>query len=237
MVKLEVKGEKKKEKLKEKSQGITFRKPVFHKIVSVGETEDKKNEYVVSEWIIRVGHFYPKEKREEIEKLYQPLEEGKPVKTLTIRRSGRFFNLVGFELLEGSSEEEPSSYDPCYLVCLIDPVYPIDSNKKCKVKVGKNKFLKGTELLNFKFSNDVVLNFKQIGWGYHFLPVRMVMDLFRYGFDQFCTVLGLIKPDGSFIKFSPRPKSFEELGLKLCELGYFRPIKGELNVGSQAGKK
>jgi len=215
---------------------MVFFNPVFERIVTVKE-KDKETKYVVSEWTVklRCGHFFNISKEPEIEKLYQPLQEGQVIKSLTVVPSGKFFNLVGFDL---GSEEEPEKHEgsssnlvlsPSYLVCLIDDVYPINEEglkilKKELNKTSKNKVDLETlkeRLMNFQFSNKLNLTFQQIGCGYHFLPVSYVLKLFKAGFEQFCTVVGLVYPNGNFVEFEPRPVDYQTLVEKLKEVGIY----------------
>ncbi|MFH8119778.1 MAG: hypothetical protein QXS37_03170 [Candidatus Aenigmatarchaeota archaeon] len=218
---------------------MVFFNPVFERVVTVKE-KDKNTKYVVSEWTVklRCGHFYNQSKEQEIEKLYQPLQEGQVIRSLTVVPSGKFFNLVGFDL---GSKEEPEKHDegssylhlnPSYLVCLIDDVYPVDEEglkvlRKELNKVSKKKVDLETlkeRLMNFQFSNKLNLTFQQIGCGYHFLPVSYVLKLFKAGFEQFCTVVGLVYPNGDFIEFEPRPINYKTLLEKLREFGVLQTV-------------
>jgi hypothetical protein len=221
---------------------ITFENPVFERVVLVKE-KDKETKYVVTEWTVklRVGHFFELNKEQEVEKMYEPLAEGQTVKSLTVIPSGKFFNLVNFEVgqPEQVEQKKPSNesggsninedpqhkfiLNPGYLVCLIDDVYPVEDSSVQILKKRINKIYKKNlsfeqfkeMVFNFKFSNNVPIRLAQIGYGYHFLPVSYVLKLFKLGFEQFCTVVGFVFPNGEFVEFEERPKDYQSLLKKL----------------------
>ena len=231
---VELKPNQFKVKNKPSKAKMIFYNPVFERVVTIKQ-KDEKTKYVVTEWTVklRCGHFFNPEKEQEIYKQYEPLQEGQVIKSLTVMPSGKYFNLVDFDLgeepndIEGSSEFKLNS---SYLVCLVDDVYPIDNNalKTLKKQINRTSKKKITleklkKLLDFRFSNNLGITFKQIGYGYHFLPVSWVLKLFKAGFEQFCTVVGLVYPNGDFVKFNPRPINYETLIKTLNQ-------KGVLNV-------
>jgi hypothetical protein len=223
---------------------LTFFNPIFERLVTTKSTRDSKSKYIVSEWTVklRCGHFFNVDQEEEVEEKYRPLQEGQVVKSLTVVPSGKFLNLVDFDLgekeegepeteTEGSPEEPSSKFilNPSYLVCLIETVYPIDQNALVELKKKLNQLSKVKKvkleeledrLLNFKFSNNLNLTFQQIGHGFHFLPISFVLRLFREGFEEFCTVHGLLFPGGEFVSFQPPlPHDYETLVSTLKQHG------------------
>ena len=222
---------------------LTFFNPIFERLVTTKSTRDSKSKYIVSEWTVklRCGHFFNVDQEEEVEEKYRPLQEGQVVKSLTVVPSGKFLNLVDFDLgekeegepeTEEGSPEEPSSkfiLNPSYLVCLIETVYPIDQNALVELRKKLNKLSKVKKvkleeledrLLNFRFSNNLSITLKQIGHGYHFLPVSYVLKLFKAGFEQFCTAHGLGTPNGEYIPFQPPlPHDYSTLAERLKQHG------------------
>jgi len=243
MVKLEAKPkEERGEKNSKTENTITFQNARFEKVILV-KNKDKDTKYVVTEWTVklRVGHFFELSKEQEVEKMYEPLAEGQTVKSLTVVPSGKFFNLVGFEVGQpqqvdqkklsnesgGSNNNEDPQHkfvlNPGYLVCLIDDVYPVEDSSIRILKKRINRIYKKNlsfeefkdMVFSFKFSNNVPIRLAQIGYGYHFLPVSYVLKLFKLGFEQFCTVVGFVFPNGEFVEFEERPKDYQSLLKKL----------------------
>jgi hypothetical protein len=217
-------------KPKPSKTAMVFFNPVFERIVTV-KNKDQKTKFVVSEWTVklRCGEFYNIQKEKEVEERYKPLQEGQVIKSLTVIPSGKYFNLVEFNLGgeeepekqdEGSSQPSKFVLNPSYLVCLCEDIYPIDENALVELKkklnqLSKTKKVKVEELedklLNFKFSNKLNLKFSQISYGFNFLPVSCVLKLFKEGFEQFCVVHGLVYPNGEYVEFENKPKDYDSL--------------------------
>jgi hypothetical protein len=210
---------------------MVFYNPIFERIVAV-KNKDQKTKFVVSEWTVklRCGEFYDIQKEKEVEERYKPLQEGQNIKSLTVIPSGKYFNLVEFDL---GGEEEPEVKDegssqpsskfilnPGYLVCLCEDIYPVDENALVELKKKLNQLSKvkkvkveelQDKLLNFKFSNKLNLKFSQISYGFNFLPVSYVLKLFKEGFEQFCIVYGLVYPNGEYVEFKDKPHNYNSL--------------------------
>jgi hypothetical protein len=218
-------------KPKPSKTAMVFYNPVFERIVTV-KNKDNNTKFVVSEWTVklRCGEFYSVQKEKEVEERYRPLQEGQAIKSLTVIPSGKYFNLVSFDL---GGEEEPEKQDegssqpsfkfdlnPSYLVCLCEDIYPVDENALVELKKKLNQLSRTRKvkleelenlLLNFQFSNNLSITFKQIGCGYHFLPVSYVLKLFKAGFEQFCVVYGLVYPSGDYVEFKDKPHDYNSL--------------------------
>jgi hypothetical protein len=237
MVELKPKTQTTKVSKPEKPSEIVFWKPKFLGIV-LNKQKDQKTSFVVSKWqvTLQVGQFYRHEEEEKVQEQYKPLEEGQTIEKLVVRPSGKFFNLVSFDLGgeeepevkdEGSSSE-PSLLNPSYLVCLCEDIYPIDKNALIELRKKLNKLSKTKkvrledledQLLNFQFSNHLNLTFKQLSSGFHFLPVSYVLKLYKAGFVQFSLVHGLVYPNGVFVEFKNKPKDYNTLLEMLRKLG------------------
>jgi hypothetical protein len=215
---------------------ITLWEPVFERVVKV-EFRQQGSSYVVSEWTckVRVGHFFKPDQEKEAEKLYEPLQPGDKVKYIKIKPSGKFINLLSLGPKVGSSFEDPTDFfnEKLFAVCVVEDLYNLDNQFFEDFTREYNK--KYNRNLNWKEIKDKVMNFKvgktninfsQLGYGYHFLPVDFVLKLFRQGFENFCLVHGLFKPDGFYIHFKDgeKPKNYRELVQKIKE------FKGEFNV-------